>query len=613
MDNFTSSYLSNLVHLYWRMTEERVTEENVFALLPADIQEIVKANPVEIWAMGVPESCNHPKAKNFETGFIDGNVRSYGDFLVSRRFRLNAAGDIEIAGLEVVYSDPARKTIRGYDIKFETPGIGFDDDFFWLYGDPGDLSKNVIWLIQEPHGDSHQLFEAGQTGVICFAEENFIQKIRLKNPQVKFLANGVSSQGDDKKWHHDTETFPDREVISFLPTIEEAEGRSSFSIQDLYQSRGLAGLKRALANPRGVQELGIIQPSCWDRHWDRNPPKEREWLVQNVLLLARLVLLIGSGGVGKTRLSINLAVAIAAGIPDWLGFPIHLSGPVLLWSCEEELEEGQRRIMQEVCALDEGFRQKALKNLYFESRLGKRTRLTAPNPKTGKIEQSALVQEIIEGAKVIPDLKLIVIDPLSLSHGGDENSSQDMSTFVQVCEHIANQTGATVMVLHHISKLMATNGGSGMQQAARGSSALVDGARMVMNLSGVTGADAKRFSISEERQNQFVTLTNSKNNYALKFPNLCLDLRGAIKRAQGEQNAMELIQGTIADGGATGTRYTRSGFVEAFAGVDARFKLSKAGLDALLKTAIDEGKILCKPRSGRGGGDELFLPDEVSN
>lgn len=62
-------------------------------------------------------------------------------------------------------------------------------------------------------------------------------------------------------------------------------------------------------------------------------------------------------------------------------------------------------------------------------------------------------------------VRLIVLDTLARCFaGGDENRASDMGAFIAGCDYIKNQTGATILVVHHIGK-DATAG-------ARGSSAL---------------------------------------------------------------------------------------------------------------------------------------------
>ncbi|MBX9265093.1 helicase RepA family protein, partial [Klebsiella pneumoniae] len=50
-------------------------------------------------------------------------------------------------------------------------------------------------------------------------------------------------------------------------------------------------------------------------------------------------------------------------------------------------------------------------------------------------------------------VQLIVIDTLARCFGGnDENDAKDMGAFIEGCDTIKRETGATVLVVHHSGK-----------------------------------------------------------------------------------------------------------------------------------------------------------------
>lgn len=79
------------------------------------------------------------------------------------------------------------------------------------------------------------------------------------------------------------------------------------------------------------------------------------------------------------------------------------------------------------------------------------------------------VKEVLIAAKQIQaecgqKIELIVFDTLARCFGGsDENDARDMGAFIEGCDHIKRETGATVLVVHHSGKDEA--------KGARGSSA----------------------------------------------------------------------------------------------------------------------------------------------
>lgn len=117
--------------------------------------------------------------------------------------------------------------------------------------------------------------------------------------------------------------------------------------------------------------------------------------------------------------------------------------------------------------------------------------------------------------------RLIVLDTLSRIHNLDENSNGDMARLVATLEHVAASTGASVLYLHHVSKVSAREGLIDQPQAARGASALIDNARWCGFVARMTEDEARRLSdraydrqpIGNDRRSFFVRFGVSKQNY----------------------------------------------------------------------------------------------------
>jgi RecA-family ATPase len=74
------------------------------------------------------------------------------------------------------------------------------------------------------------------------------------------------------------------------------------------------------------------------------PRKEQQWLVRNRIPVDQVGLLSGEGGIGKTLLALQLAVAVVAEWPDWVGGVIERFGPVVIYSAEEDAHQIRRTI-----------------------------------------------------------------------------------------------------------------------------------------------------------------------------------------------------------------------------------------------------------------------------
>jgi AAA domain len=80
--------------------------------------------------------------------------------------------------------------------------------------------------------------------------------------------------------------------------------------------------------------------------WQDKPIEPRRWTVHNRIPAGEPGIISGDGGTGKTLLMLQLAVAVGADLPDWVGAVIEVHGPALVFSAEEKLPEMHRRVYQ---------------------------------------------------------------------------------------------------------------------------------------------------------------------------------------------------------------------------------------------------------------------------
>jgi RecA-family ATPase len=109
--------------------------------------------------------------------------------------------------------------------------------------------------------------------------------------------------------------------------------------------------------------------------------------------------------------------------------------------------------------------------------------------------------------------RLLIIDTFRRLHNFDENNNGAMSELLSILETICNQTGTTILLLHHQNK-SAINEKSNIQTAMRGASALVDNARLVINLNILSEKEAEEYNIQKERRKEYVKVSYAKVNYS---------------------------------------------------------------------------------------------------
>lgn len=220
--------------------------------------------------------------------------------------------------------------------------------------------------------------------------------------------------------------------------------------------------------------------------------------------------LVAPGATGKSFWALEAAMAIACSVAggDLVGLAPARAGRVVYFAGEDPEVALVRRIHAIGQHLNQQAREAIAKNLILESIMGKRLNV---------MDDRHLVRitEFCEGAR------LIVLDTLSRIHDRDENSNSDMSRVVATLEHVATNTGASVLYLHHVSKGSAREGQTDQQQAARGASALIDNARWCGFVAKMTEEQAKILSdrsydrqpIGNDQRGFFVRFGVSKQNY----------------------------------------------------------------------------------------------------
>lgn len=174
-----------------------------------------------------------------------------------------------------------------------------------------------------------------------------------------------------------------------------------------------------------------------------------EWLVYEILQGKGLSFLYGEAGCGKTFLAIDIAGAVARGAA-WAGKPTQ-KGAVLYVPTEDF--SGLSTRMRAYCA------EHSLDVSSLPFRLwGEELNLLDPTS----------VRHLVDEARLITDLRLIVIDTFAAAMPGDENGSQDAGAAIRSLIRVRQETQSSVLVLHHTGKdiTRGMRGWSGLKAAA---------------------------------------------------------------------------------------------------------------------------------------------------
>lgn len=178
-------------------------------------------------------------------------------------------------------------------------------------------------------------------------------------------------------------------------------------------------------------------------------PKPREWLLPEWLPKHEAVLFSGDGGVGKSLVAMQMAVALAAGVPF---FGIKTTGrtPVLYMACEDKIDELHRRYRR--CADSMGyFLDLDSIPLHFSPMVGEETLLCVPGA-NGIMEKGPAWEKLSNTLEDSPQT-LVILDTLTDVFAGNENARNDVNQFAKhLLGSLINTHDCTVLVLGHTSK-----------------------------------------------------------------------------------------------------------------------------------------------------------------
>jgi RecA-family ATPase len=323
------------------------------------------------------------------------------------------------------------------------------------------------------------------------------------------------------------------------------------------------------------------------------PLPPRRWLFVDVLPFGKVGVIVAPGGTGKSWFLVQAGVSVATGIPLADAWQVGETGSVLMLLAEDDDEELHRRldVVMGQLAMAGQFDAIAMlrENLIIKSMAGENNLMTEANV-AHEVELTAYVDRLIATAKLIPNLKLIVFDPVSRFRGGDENKAQDTTRFVEALERVAQATGANILCAHHANK-GSMNSDDQNQSASRGSSALTDGVRWQLNLATMTKAESTNFGIYPNERNFYLTATITKNNYAPPQPGIVLK-RGtggylhrvalASQKDQVAHDTKSRIVRMVADEAASGRHYSKTAFAEKFGGTDRALGIGNNAVRNLL-------------------------------
>lgn len=166
-----------------------------------------------------------------------------------------------------------------------------------------------------------------------------------------------------------------------------------------------------------------------------------EWLVDGLVVEKALGFIFGPPGCGKTFVALSMALSISVALGDWWGRSIQRTGAVVYIS-----SEGQADLKFRITAWEQANKVLTDDAPFFLIR------------QTINFMKAEDIQTLLNTIRAIKqkydvDIAAVFVDTVSrVLPGADENLQKDMTLFIQGCDLVRQEFGATVIGVHHTSR-----------------------------------------------------------------------------------------------------------------------------------------------------------------
>ena len=354
-----------------------------------------------------------------------------------------------------------------------------------LYNIPNILSSNkVIWVEGEKCADALKdlgyaaTCTIGGAGMLSENTANKFDFTPLRNKELilwpdndeagKKLARIVEAQAK--------EAGAKSTLMLKIPASKEEKWDAADAISDGFDiEKFFKSHESKIKKPISLLDESLLI----DKYFVGSPP-EQHFLIGDTIPLGVPVVFAAAGDSGKGMMTLDLAMKVSSGasMQSSFGGLVASHGDAVIFTAEDDKDEMHRRISR----LDpKGYREHYDHSLRI---------LPLPNlggvfPVMQKFDNSYVMGDdfsrIYEQMLEMENLKLIVIDPMASFVHADVNADPAAgAAFMGMLAQMATETGATVMVNHHMAKIKDDKPVTTPEEARnmiRGTSAIVDGVR----------------------------------------------------------------------------------------------------------------------------------------
>ena len=227
----------------------------------------------------------------------------------------------------------------------------------------------------------------------------------------------------------------------------------------------------------------------WNIKFFAGAAPERKWLVDGLIPAGTAGVFAAVGDAGKSMMALKLAYIIGcyatpAGdptfdfdIPHFFGQPITARGVTVVLTAEDDATEVHRRI----AALDASNLRAGNPRMFVRPMISDGGPRAIIEDGPAGPQPTEFWRELRDELRCMPNLRLVVLDPLShFAAVNLDNDNRAAAALMAMLGALAAETGAAVMLVHHMSKSAVPTSLTDARTAIRGASALVDNGRWAL-------------------------------------------------------------------------------------------------------------------------------------
>ena len=276
---------------------------------------------------------------------------------------------------------------------------------------------------------------------------------------------------------------------------------------DEFEEDGMEAAEWLLLNPPNASNDAtsndrMLMPAFTLAELHGMPIPERRWLVKDLIPARNVTEADGDGGVGKSRLYMQLGIAVASG-RNWIGRET-AQGSVLYLACEDERDEIHIRAQSIAEHYMLGLNE--LGNFHVISMVGRDATLAVENRGRSAALATTPNFEALKAhiARLSP--ALVLLDTRADLFAGEANSPAQARMFMTILRGLAVEHDCAIVLLSHPSLTGLNNGRGGS-----GATAWRNSARSALLLERVMTRDESGRQIEADTLAR--TLTVKKLNY----------------------------------------------------------------------------------------------------